>query len=694
MSRRAFRADVAVPRPSSAWVLVVVASAPVWITQQLDPWVIVVQAAVIIGALWRRTEPFEWQSSPVALNVGMFAIVSVTIAVALRGGPSTIALAHFAALTQALQLLDARPRRTEFLLVALALFQVVLAANLTDSVFFTPLLLAFLFAVVWTLLVHTLRSEALEAGEDDSLPRALTPGLLRTTLLASGLSVLLALVLFVVLPRLRSSVVQGSSAGIAQATAGFSNRVTLGELGRIRQDPTVVMRVETLQGERPVYTEAYWRGLAFDHFDGRSWSITPATRRLVPGSPEGGVWIGPGRDVNLVQRILRDPVEAGVLFGIGDARGIQGTLHRIVSDRNGGLYAVGQANDRVRYTVGTLLEHRSDETLRRDDAVPPQRGGKRYLQLPESAEPIARLAHEIVVGLETDAERIRALERYLLDHGRYSDTPPSVDPEGDVSPLEAFLFGAMAAHCEYFASALVVLARSVGIPARMVNGFAGGRRNRIGDFVEVARSDAHAWVEVHYREARWVRYDATPTALRSRPAVAMSLSARARELASAIELWWFQRVVGFDRSDQIHALRRAWFAWKRERGPEPAPTLPSSASTPWRFEDAWPGRRAVWIGGAGLALAILARRLRRRQASAVPAFYRQALTLLSRRGLVRPASTTARDFARRAHDALPERAAGAFERLTEAYLEQRFGRRDTGVGPPALRELREAMPHR
>jgi hypothetical protein len=101
----------------------------------------------------------------VLLNLGMAGIVAATIEVALRGEPSTIALAHFAALAQGLQLVDARPRRTEFLLVALALFQVVLAANLTDSVWFPPLVCAFLFATVWTLLVHTLRSEAIEAGD-------------------------------------------------------------------------------------------------------------------------------------------------------------------------------------------------------------------------------------------------------------------------------------------------------------------------------------------------------------------------------------------------------------------------------------------------------------------------------------------------------------------------------------------------
>ena len=123
MSRRQFRGRVETPRPASAWLLVLVASATLWITQQLDPWVVALQAVTIPASLWRREDPWAWQRSPVALNLGMFGVVGVTIAVALRGGPSTIALAHFAALTQGLQLLDARPRQTEFLLVALALYR-------------------------------------------------------------------------------------------------------------------------------------------------------------------------------------------------------------------------------------------------------------------------------------------------------------------------------------------------------------------------------------------------------------------------------------------------------------------------------------------------------------------------------------------------------------------------------------------
>ena len=691
MSRRSFRARVEAPRPASAWVLVAVASATLWITRQLEPWVIALQATAIIASLLRREAPHAWQRSTLALNLGMFAIVGVTIHVALRGGPSTIALAHFAALTQALQLLDARPRHTEFLLVTLALFQVLLAANLTDSVFFPPLVVAFVFATVWTLIVHTLRTEAIEAGRPQGVQHAITPGLLRTTLVASGLSVLLALLLFPTLPRLRSSVVTGSSLAPQLPTAGFSDTVQLGELGRIRSDATVVMRIETLEGAAPPPGGGYWRGLAFDHFDGFSWSITPALRAPVAGSPESGVTLGRDpEDVDLVERIVREPVEAGVIFGAGDIRQLQGTVRRMERDTSGGLYAVGQADERIRYTVGTKHRRRPSPALAEDVAGVTHARERRYLQLPELSPAVGDLARETTRGAANDAERVRALERFLITQGRYTDIPPQIDPAAPGSPVEAFLLGELAGHCEYFASSMVLLARSLGIPARLVNGFAGGHPNGIGGFLEITRSDAHTWVEVHYARAGWVRYDPTPADLRARPAVALSLSEHLRQLASAAELWWFQRVVGFDRSDQIHALKRAWLAWQGvQQGTRTRAEVRTSKGAPAlapSLEFALP-----WLALCAAAALLISWR-RRRQRSPLPRDYTLALRLLARRGLQRTREATARDFAGRVRVAQPEAVAGPFELLTEAYLAERFGgRAPQPEAHAALEQLRGAL---
>jgi len=686
MSRGTFRIDVAEPRPASAWALVALASASLWITQQLAFWVTAVQGFFLLYSLATRAQPQRWQKSPIALNVGMFFIVFVTIRVALRGGPSTIALAHFAALTQALQLVDARPRRTEFLLVALALFQVVLASNLTDSVFFPPLLIAFTFATVWTLIVHTLRSEALEAGDHAAASRALTPGVLKMTLFATGASVALALIIFVVLPRLQSSVVNASGMSSVIATSGFSDKVELGTLGSIRQDPTVVMRVETIYGKAPRREDAYWRGLAFDHFDGRTWSITPPGHDPVPGSAEGGVTFSHQPDrVNLIQTIVRDPVEAGVLFGIGLRRALQGTIRRLETDATGGLYARAQSHERVRYTIESERTKWSDAILEHDNATPPKWAGDRYLQLPELSDAVAILAREITREKTSDAEKARAIERYLFVNGRYSDTPPSLDDSESGSALEHFLFQSMAAHCEYYATAFVVLARSIGLPARLVNGFAGGRTNQIGNFVEVSRADAHAWAEVHYDGAGWVRYDATPPDFRVRALAPMSFDERVREFASAMELWWFQRVVGFDRSDQIHAMRRAWSQWAETGSTHrAAPAIwQGLGSAPWREGTVL----ALCFAGAIGALWWLRPRTRRK---GLPIDYAAGLELLARHGLRRAPTATARDFAAAVRAAHP--AAGpAFEAITESYLGERFGDfRDPAAGDQ-LKALRESL---
>ena len=692
MSRGSFRSRVEAPRPASAWVLVTVASATLWITQQLSVWAQAVQVAALIASLLRRRDPFAWQKSGVALNLGMAGVTLATIAVALRGEPSTIALAHFAALTQGLQLLDARPRHTEFLLVALALFQVVLAANLTDSVFFTPLLIAFVGSAVWTLIVHTLRSEAIEAGSPHEVTRAITPGLLRMTLFASGLSVVLALLLFVTLPRLRSSVVTGSGASQLLASAGFSQRVELGDLGRIRQDPTVALRVETLEGQAPIPEAAYYRGLAFDSFDGRSWSINPAYRSPIAGSAEGGVSFGrePER-VNLVQRIVREPVDSGVLFGLGEPRQLQGTVRRLERDTSGGLYATGQAHERIRYTFSSERPVWREQDLRADASAPEAREPERYLQLPELSPEVGALARRITQGAANDAERARAIESHLIRAGRYTDTPPAFDPKAARSPIEAFLLGELAGHCEYFASAMVVLARELGLHARLVNGFAGGHENRIGGFVELTRSDAHTWVEVHYARAGWVRYDPTPANLRARPEPALSLARQLSQLGSALELWWYQSVVGFDRSDQIHAAKRAWLAWQSARSARSEASR-SGASLLTRAREAVNGGALLGTLAGAAALGWLALRVARRTRGAqLPADYAAALRLLARRGSVRAAQQTANDFAAAVAASHPGAAARAFERLTQAYLAYRFGGSASADAPHELRALHAAL---
>ena len=692
MSRLSFRVPLETPRPRSALLLVALASATLAVTSTIPPPVLALQALAIGAAAWLRGAPRDWQQRGPWLPMGLAASALIVLGETLGGASAGVALAQLVLLASGLQLLDARPRRSEFLLVALALLQVLLAASLTDSLLFPPLLMAFLPTCVWTLLVHTLRSEALEAGDLAAAREAITPGLLGMTLVASALSLLLAIGLFLLLPRMHEGLVR-TGGGKPQAIGGFSDRVELGDLGRIRGDPAIMLRVETLAGTPPAPENAYWRGLAFDRFDGHAWSIAAALRTPVEGDAVEGVALSRRRDPpDLVQRILREPMASGVLFGPGDPLRLKGATGRLVRDDNGGLYAPQSADARVRYELSVDGGSPDQEELAQDVAMPPP-DGARWLALPELAPDIASLATEITALAPNDLARARALESWLRKNGHYSDTPPPRLPGDPRPPLERFLFGELRGHCEYFASAMVVLARSVGLPARLMNGFAGGHLNHVGNFVELTGSDAHAWVEVYFRDHGWVRFDPTPPDLRLVAAgTEPSLGERLGELRSALELLWFQHVVEFDREHQVGAAIGAWRAlrrWLPQEG-DAADEQQSYDSLAWlrRVPD------LLWAGlGGGLVLAVIAWRLFRGRArgAPLPQSYARALRLLARCGFVRPPALTPRAFARGLRNKLPSAGAAAFDALTEAYLGERYGGRSAPTGEAELRVLRDSL---
>ncbi len=705
MTRREFRGQVESPRPPAAWLMSLVASATLWLTDQIPPWIIAIQLAAFAYSFATRRSAPAFRSDPVWLNILMLGITTITIRSALSGNPATVSLAWFTALAQGLQLLDARPRKSEFVLVALALFQVVLASNLTDSVFFPPLVLVFLACVTWTLLIHTLALEAAEAGDPEAAGRIIAPDLRRLTFVATSACVVLAMGLFVILPRLKTSMLQGGlQSGLGMS--GFSDKVELGDVGRIRLDHSVVLRVEALEGELPEPVDAYWRGLAFDAFDGRHWSISAAEhagpRQVIGGIGRFGIDLqSPTDEPVSVHRILREALDAEVLFSAGDVQRIEGPFQRLERDSNGGLYVPGQAGERLRYTVWAANPSRDAAGLGDQRATPPLEPGpggprpaRRYLQVPALDPEIRMRADQLTAGAHNDFERALRLEAALREHGRYTDSPP---PLGDqtTSPIEAFVLGDLAGHCEYFASAMVVLARLEGLPARLVNGFAGGQRNDVGGFIEVTQADAHAWVEIHFERAGWVRFDPTPPDLRLRADEDLTLAQQLAQVASALELWWFQHVVDYDSADQIGALRALWLRLA-PRGDGRVPDEPAIGheGEPFAFSladhfDPRPLMAAIVLMSLYAAYRI-ARRGRGGRGR-IPETYRRAQQILARKGIRRAAPMSARDFSAAVANSLPGEGGQAFAEITEAYLAERFGRRSAVDQRSQLAQLEHAV---
>nr|NIP56731.1 transglutaminase domain-containing protein [Gemmatimonadota bacterium]NIR77106.1 transglutaminase domain-containing protein [Gemmatimonadota bacterium]NIT85624.1 transglutaminase domain-containing protein [Gemmatimonadota bacterium]NIU29456.1 transglutaminase domain-containing protein [Gemmatimonadota bacterium]NIU34519.1 hypothetical protein [Gemmatimonadota bacterium] len=120
---------------------------------------------------------------------------------------------------------------------------------------------------------------------------------------------------------------------------------------------------------------------------------------------------------------------------------------------------------------------------------------------------IAALADSLTRGLDNRYDQAAAIRDWLRTEFSYTRELPATSAR---ATLEHFLFRRRAGHCEYFSTALAVLLRSRGIPARNVNGFLGGEWSEFGQYLAVTQNEAHSWVEVWYPGYGWVPMDATP----------------------------------------------------------------------------------------------------------------------------------------------------------------------------------------
>jgi hypothetical protein len=149
----------------------------------------------------------------------------------------------------------------------------------------------------------------------------------------------------------------------------------------------------------------------------------------------------------------------------------------------------------------------------------------------------------------TGYDKARAIESYLRDNYGYTLDLTA----GGSDPLSDFLFRVRAGHCEYFSTAMAVMLRTQGVAARVVNGFLPGEYNEASGAYTVRQSDAHSWVEVYFPQTNsWVTFDPTPTAGRT-TRLRTGLAAQLSKYTEALDLMWFQYVVGYDKQEQ-HSL--------------------------------------------------------------------------------------------------------------------------------------------
>lgn len=634
-------------RNARNWTLASAALALLPLLLQLPPLLagVIALAAIFTAALSRRTV----LPMPVRLLLVLAMLGAIVWQMGMvRPGRDT-GCALLAAML-AIKSSELRSMRDARSLLGFALFS-PFAAFLLDQGPLTTALAA--LAGVGALLA--LQRLAQDEGHAGRLPlRGQLRGVGR--LLAIGLP--LALACFWLLPRLATPLWGVPERAVG--TPGLSDSMEPGQWLDLMADDTPALRVQFF-GAPPEPAQRYWRGPVLTAFDGRRWTREPASARRPAAVVEAGTQ---GWDY----QIDYEPTDRRQLVALD-----------LPSGAPAGSMLDADMSLRSERPLASLSRWRlhSAPPLRFDSTLSPYLR-RATLQLPAGFNPrTATLAQQWRQDAGGDDEAIvrRALQWITTDFSYTLDTPAA-----GRDPIDEFLFGYKAGFCEHFSSAFVVLMRNAGVPARVVTGFAGGTRNRIGDYWVVRRMDAHAWAEVWLPQRGWVRVD--PTAAVAPERILDTLDDRLQagtdtplrqrwlqlgQMGDWLRRGWNDLVLSFDARRQQQLLK------------------------PFGLDDLGPGQLvAGFVVAALLALAWMAWLLARGERERDPLL--RAWHRLGRRyarlGLAREPHETAQHWAQRVHRQRPDPTLLA---LSQRFADARYAGTCNDLAS-LLRDLRRHRP--
>jgi transglutaminase-like putative cysteine protease len=265
----------------------------------------------------------------------------------------------------------------------------------------------------------------------------------------------------------------------------------------------------------------YWRSYVYDDYTGIGWQASPTTE--IQYQPGQEIIAIESDDFEIVtQEIRLSNAIRGTIYSAGPPVTVDQEV--LVSWRwveeeleNGSIQTVmvndifAVTIDTLVYQVRSLVPSASDDDLRSAGGEIPQWIQERYLALPETVtDRVVLLAQEVVSNQPTQYDKAKAIETFLRSYP-YSLELPAPPIDRDIA--DYFLFDLQMGYCDYYATSMVVLARAVGLPARMVVGYVGGQYESETNRYLVTEADAHSWVEVYFHGFGWIPFE--PTAARS-----------------------------------------------------------------------------------------------------------------------------------------------------------------------------------
>lgn len=441
---------------------------------------------------------------------------------------------------QALHTFDS-PRRTNIMLSALsALILISFAASLSKDNLFGFYLAAFLFFAVLVLIYNDLLSRGF-------VPRyagliAFFKELRLAKLAILYLSIfLLTTVVFLALPRFELSYLHDFRMSFQlklperiekairnsayndperlknlvinpEAYYGFAPELFLNFRGKLSNDLALKVR-----SSRP----QYWRAMAYDIYTGKTWKLgMPEEVSELTPSPPPVIYLPPfepsiAPQYELTQVYYIESNQTNLIFAAYKPIRVYFPVSLIMVDPYEGLRSPVQMVEGVTYTVvskipvidqATLLALKPEGITIREDKY--YKRLIKYLQLPDTVtERTKKLAKDLTLNAKNNYEKALNINNYLQSRYKY-DLDVERFPE-DVDTVDYFLFDIKCGYCEHFATSMVVMLRTLDIPARLVTGYAPGDYNPFTGYYEVKISNAHAWVEVFVEKYGWIPFDPT-----------------------------------------------------------------------------------------------------------------------------------------------------------------------------------------
>ena len=666
---------------------------------QFSRWVSGVLIAGLVLALVLSIKE-NWQRHPAlrhADTVALLAVLGIQGARVLLDANILDVLVEFAAALQIIRLATRKGAAHDQQVIVLALLHLIAGTVLGGGLGYGLCFLGVLVVAPSALVLSHLRREVegnyrQGARDRTGLPvdvprilrsrRVVGKTFLAVTCLLSIPILLFTAVLFVIFPRVGLSLLFFSR-GHAGRMIGFSNRVDLGEVGVLRSDPTLAMRIEVpnLPDPPPSRLSLHLRGTALDAYDGRTWTQSDSGPKR-PAETEFGLSpfeTQPDPSRVSVMRVALEPIHPTVLFLPQSASGVRvrprGQIGMdfmaMIYKGAEGEYRYQPIDDRgLKYEI--YVSHKGALSFR----TLPQSDRHRYLALPaDLPKRVRELAKEWTAGQATSLAKAHEIERRLRTGYAYDLASPSGK---DKQPLDHFLFESKRGHCEFYSSAMAILLRASDVPTRNVTGFIGGTWNRFGRFYAVRQGDAHSWVEAYIEGEGWRTFDPTPPADAAPKSELSGAWAQIRDFLEATSQRWDRHVVGYDLSQQASL----WRELSRRR-----------AQNGSLLGDGNTGRRVAFaLGGiavTGVAAWLWHRRRKQRgiaprgdadearspSAALATVLYEQLDATMTAVGITRspgdPPLRHARALVRNDHPAAEE-----ILDLTHIYIEARFGGHD------------------